>query len=151
MTLGNPSPSTVSKILKELTREGVLQKTPEGRYIQGRKIYFWGRLMAAQNPPIQIIRQQMRYLQEKYKVSVNLFSCTEQTMFCLESYTDSRSPLLYPAGKSLPIHLSVQGAVFFFSPEKLKDQSFIEKEAEFHEEPLLVEDLKKNGSLRSIK
>lgn len=143
MTLGTPSPSTVSKILKELTREGVLQKTPEGRYVLGRRIYFWGRVMVAQNPPIQIIREQMRSLLEKYQVSVNLFTCTGQTMFCLECYMDAKSPLLYPAGKSLPMHLSVQGAVFFIAPDKLSDLAFLESEAELHEETLLVEDLKK--------
>ena len=143
LTLDNPSPSTVSKILKVLTRDGVLRKTPDGRYTLGRKIYFWGRVMASLNPPIQIIREQMRYLHEKHHVSVNLFTCSGQTMFCLECFMDSKSPFLYPAGKSLPMHLSVQGAVFFISPDKLRDRAFLEKEAASHEDSLRVEDLQK--------
>lgn len=141
--LDSPSPSTVNKILKELTGEGVMQKTSEGRYTLGRKIYFWGRVMAAQNTPVQIIRQQMEYLHEKYQVSVNLFTHVDKTMFCLECFMNPRSPLLYPAGKSLPLHLSVQGAVFFIPPEQLDDPEFLEQEAENHEETLLVEDLRK--------
>ena len=141
--LDNPSPSTVNKILKVLTEEGVLRKTSEGRYTLGRKIYFWGRVMADHNTPIQIIREQMKYLHEQYRVSVNVFTCVDQTMFCLECYMDSRSPLLYPAGKSLQLQLSVQGAVFFIPPEKLHDPAFLEKEAADHEEPLRVKDLEK--------
>ncbi len=141
--LDNPSPSTVNKILKVLTEEGVLRKTSKGRYALGRKIYFWGRVMADQNRPIQTIREQMKYLHKKYRVSVNVFTCVDQTMFCLECYMDSGSPFLYPAGKSLPMQLSVQGAVFFIPPEKLHDPAFLEKEAEDHEEQLQVKDLEK--------
>jgi len=139
--LDNPSPSTVNKILKELVREGLLQKTAEGRYTLGRKVYFWGRAMAAQNTPIETIRRQMQHLHRQLRVSVNLFTCVDGTMFCLESYLDSQSPLLYPAGKSLPLRLSVQGAVFFMAAEKLEDPAFLEEEAALIEEPLTVADL----------
>jgi hypothetical protein len=70
-----------------------------------------------------------------------VFTCVDQTMFCLECYMDSRSPLLYPAGKSLPMQLSVQGAVFFIPPEQLHDRESLEQEAAGHEEPLRVKDL----------
>lgn len=139
--LDNPSPSTVSKILKELVREGILQKTAEGRYALGRKVYFWGRAMAAQNTPIQTIRHQMQRLHRQLRISVNLFTCADSTMFCLESYLDPQSPLLYPAGKSLPLRLSVQGAVFFIADEKLADPAFLEEEADLIEEPLTAADL----------
>ena len=139
--LENPSPSTVNKILKELVREGLLQKTAEGRYTLGRKVYFWGRAMAAQNTPIQTIRHQMQHLHQQFRISVNLFTCVDNTMFCLESYLDPQSPLLYPAGKSLPLRLSVQGAVFFIAEEKLADPAFLEEEAGLIEEPLTAADL----------
>lgn len=139
--LDNPSPSTVNKILKELVREGLLQKTDEGRYTLGRKVYFWGRAMAAQNTPLQTIRHHMQHLHQQFRISVNLFTCVEGTMFCLESYLDPQSPLLYPAGKSLPLRLSVQGAVFFIAEEKLADPAFLEEEADLIEEPLTAADL----------
>lgn len=139
--LDNPSPSTVNKILKELVREGLLQKTAEGRYTLGRKVYFWGRAMAAQNTPIQTIRHQMQHLHQQFRISVNLFTCVAGTMFCLESHLDPQSPLLYPAGKSLPLRLSVQGAVFFIADDKLADPAFLEAEADLIEEPLTAADL----------
>lgn len=141
--LDNPSPSTVNKILKELVLEGVLQKSVEKKYTLGRKVYFWGRSMTTQNTPIQVIRQKMKYLHETFRVSVNLFTCVERTMFCLESYLDPNSAFLYPAGKSLALELRVQGSVFFISAEQLKDHDFLEEEALKNEEPLSIADLKK--------
>lgn len=139
--LDNPSPSTVNKILKELTGEGVLQKNYNGRYALGRKIYFWGRAMTTQSTPLQIIREQIQFLRKKYRASANVFTCMDQTMFCLECTVDPDTPLLYPAGKSLPMRLNVQGAVFFIPLDKLQDRAFLEKEASLHEEPLSVDDL----------
>ena len=141
--LDHPSPSTVNKILKELGAEDVIQKSSEGRYALGRKIYLWGRVVAAQNTPIQIIRQQMLHVHHKYQVSVNLFACVDQTMICLECYLDPQTPLLYPAGKCLPLALGLQGAVFFIPPDTLGDSAFLESEAENYETPLRVADLKK--------
>lgn len=141
--LGNPSPSTVSKILKELTLEGVLQKTAEGRYTLGRKVFFWGRATGTQNTPIQIIREQMLLLRDRYQVSVNLFTCSEQTMFCLESYRDDQAPLIYPAGASLPLRLNVMGAIFLLPPEKLDDVDFLKREAENNDEPIALEDIRR--------
>lgn len=140
--LNQPSPSTVNKILKELGAENVIQKSSEGRYTLGRKIYLWGRVVAAQNTPIQIIRQQMLHIHHNYQVSVNLFTCVDQTMICLECYLDNQTPLLYPAGKCLPLALGVQGAVFFILPETLADSAFLEREAENYETPPKVADLK---------
>jgi|GEM_PF-2245478 DNA-binding IclR family transcriptional regulator len=141
--LDAPSPSTVNKILKELVQEGILQKSMEKRYTLGRKVYFWGRVMAAQNTPVQVIRQRMKHLHEWLQISVNLFTCVDKTMFCLESYLDPNAGYLYPVGKSLPLNLNVQGAVFFMPAEKLDDHDFLEKEALKTEEPLSVADLTK--------
>lgn len=141
--LDNPSPSTVNKILRELVHEEILQKTAEKRYMLGRKVFFWGRVMAAQNTPIQIIRQQMHYLHKKFRLSVNLFTCVDGNLFCLESYLDSDSPLLYPAGKSLPLRLSAQGAVFFIPAEKLDDCAYLKEEAKKNEEFIAVEELRR--------
>ncbi len=139
--LNHPSPSTVNKILKELGAEDVIQKSSEGRYTLGKKIYLWGRVVAAQNTPIQIIRQQMLHVHRNYRVSVNLFACVDQTMICLECYLDTQTPLLYPAGKCLPLALGVQGAVFLIPPETLGDPAFLERESESYETPLRVTDL----------
>ncbi len=141
--LNQPSPSTVNKILKELGAENVIQKSSEGRYTLGRKIYLWGRVVAAQNTPIQIIRQQMLHVHHNYQVSVNLFACVDQTMICLECYLDNQTPLLYPAGKCLPLALGVQGAVFFIPPDTLGDSAFLEREAENYETTIRVADLEK--------
>lgn len=141
--LDNPSPSTVSKILKELTQEGVIQKNAEGRYTLGRKVFFWGRVTGTQNTPIQVIREQMRRLRDQYQVSVNLFTRSEETMFCLESYRDDRAPLIYPAGTSLPLNLNVMGAIFLIPPEKLDDTEFLKQQAEFNDEPVALEDIQR--------
>lgn len=140
--LDDPSPSTVNKILKELCAESVVQKTSHGRYTLGRKIYYWGRVVAAQNTPIQILKEQMLHIHQAYQVSVNLFSCVDQTMICLECYLDPQTPLLYPAGKCLPLDLGVQGSVFFIPPETVNDADFLNKQAAKYEVPLAVEDLK---------
>lgn len=141
--LDHPSPSTVNKILKELGADDVIQKSSEGRYTLGRKIYLWGRVVAGQNTPIQIIRQQMLHIHNNYQVSVNLFACIDQTMICLECYLDTQTPLLYPAGKCLPLALGVQGAVFFIPPDMLGDSAFLEREAENYDTPVRVADLEK--------
>ena len=134
--LGHPSPATVTKILKELTRNNVLKKTESGRYTLGRRTYFWGRTMAAKNTTIQIIRSAMDTLHQEFRASVNVFTCIDQRMFCLESIMNPESPALWPAGKSLALHLSVMGAVFFIPEDKLQDESFLQQEIAGHEEDL---------------
>lgn len=140
--IDNPSPSTVNKILKELVGTGVLQKSSNGRYVLGQKIYFWGRAMAVQDTPLQVIRRQMRHLQETYQVSVNVFTCTDKTMFCLECYMDPSTPPLYPAGISQSLRLDVQGAVFFIPPDCLSDPGYLEEQALIFD-GVTLEDLEK--------
>ena len=140
--LDNPSPSTVNKILKELSGAAVVRKTSQGRYALGSKPYFWGRVAIARNTPMQIIRQQMRRIHETYRVSVNLFTRNDETMICLECYLDAKTPPLYPAGKCLPLELGVQGAVFFIPPETLDDPDFLEQEAQNYAVPIAVDDLR---------
>ena len=140
--LDDPSPSTVNKIIKALCAESVVQKTAHGRYTLGRKIYFWGRVVAAQNTPIQIIKEQMHYVHQTYQVSVNLFSCVDQTMICLECYLDPQTPLLYPAGKCLPLDLGVQGSVFFIPPEMVNDADFLNAQVAKYDATLSVQNLK---------
>ncbi len=140
--LSYPSPSTVNKILKELTQEKILEKTGTGRYTLGRKTYFWGRCMAAKNTPIQIIRSCMEQLHKDLSTSVNLFTCIDQRLFCLESIVDPDSPALWQAGKSLPLHISVLGAVFFMSKEQIHDEDFLAQEIARHETKLDLQAVK---------
>ncbi|WP_051564576.1 IclR family transcriptional regulator [Desulfovermiculus halophilus] len=140
--LSHPSPSTVNKILKELTRERILEKNGSGRYTLGRKTYFWGRCMAAKNTPIQIIRSCMEQLHKDLSASVNLFTCIDQRLFCLESIVDPDSPALWQAGKSLPLHISVLGAVFFMSEEQVQDEEFLAQEMSRHEAMLELKEVK---------
>ncbi len=90
--------------------------------------YFWGRCMAAKNTPIQIIRSCMEHLYNDLSTSVNLFTCIDQRLFCLESIVDPDSPAMWQAGKSLPLHISVLGAVFFMSEEQIQDEDFLAQE-----------------------
>jgi DNA-binding IclR family transcriptional regulator len=81
--------------------------------------------MAGKNTPIQIIRSCMEQLHKELSASVNLFTCIDQRLFCLESIVDPDSPALWQAGKSLPLHISVMGAVFFMPQEQLEDVEFL--------------------------
>ena len=139
--LSQPSPTTVNKILKELIQEQVLEKTGSGRYALGRKTYFWGRCMAAKNTPIQIIRSCMEQLHKELRTSVNLFTCIDQRLFCLESIVDPDSPALWQAGKSLPVHISVLGAVFFMSQDQIQDEDFLAQEITRHETKLDLQEI----------
>lgn len=123
--LGNPSPSTVSKILKELGQAEVLHKNGDGRYVLGMKTYFWGKNAVAQRGPMKGVRRHMRYIHETFLASVNLFSCFEEYMFCMESIMSHQSPSLFPAGKGLPLQLPVIGSIFFYPREKLLEQEFL--------------------------
>ena len=139
--LDNPSPTTVNKILKELVHADVLEKTPSGRYALGWKIYFWGRAMGRKNEPIQYIREHMRRLYETFHASINLFTCVDDRMFCLESFMDPESPSLWQAGQSLELRLPVLGAIFFIPPDRLRDDAFIENELQRHRHPVSPEDV----------
>ncbi len=141
--LDNPSPTTVNKILKELVHADVLEKTPSGRYALGWKIYFWGRAMGRKNEPIQYIREHMRRLHGAFHASVNLFTCVDDRMFCLESFMDPESPSLWQAGQSLELRLPVLGAVFFIPPDRLRDDAFIEAELQRHRHPASPEDARR--------
>lgn len=140
--LDHPSPATVTKILKELTREKILEKAGTGAYVLGRKTYFWGRCMAAKNTPIQVIRSCMEQLHKDLRLSVNLFTCIDQRLFCLESIVDPDSPALWQAGKSLPLHISVLGAVFFMPRDLLQDEDFLSQQIAGHEADLDQEEVK---------
>ena len=130
--LGRPSPSTVSKILRELTQAEVLSKTREGRYVIGMKTYFWGKTVAARGGPIREIRGQMARLHRMFQASVNLFTCFEDHMFCLESIMSPQSPALWPAGKGLSLQLPVIGSIFFFRTEQLDDDAFLQAACDSH-------------------
>jgi DNA-binding IclR family transcriptional regulator len=140
--LAYPSPATVTKIIKELTQEKILEKSGTGRYVLGRKTYFWGRCMAAKNTPIQVIRSCMEQLHKDLRISVNLFTCIDQRLFCLESFVDPDSPALWQAGKSLPLHISVLGAVFFMPQDRLLDEDFLTQEIARHEADLDRQEVK---------
>jgi DNA-binding IclR family transcriptional regulator len=131
--LGQVSPTTVNKILKELTAAGALRKARDGRYVMGMKVYFWGRTVAARQGPMQVVRECMAELHERFKASVNLFTCSGEHMLCLESITSPQSPSLWPAGKSLPLQLPVIGSIFFFTQEQLADEDFMQAECERHD------------------
>ena len=53
-----------------------------------------------------------------------------------------KTPLLYPAGKCLPLELELQGALFFMPPERLDDPAFLDAESENLEAALSAEDLR---------
>ncbi|WP_156816852.1 IclR family transcriptional regulator domain-containing protein [Desulfovibrio oxyclinae] len=137
--LGNPSPTTVNKILKELTAADALSKTREGRYVVGMKAYFWGKTVASRQGPMQVVRNCMKELHERFAASVNLFTCSGEYMLCLESITSPQSPSLWPAGSSLPIQLPVIGSVFFYPPERMDDESFLTAECARHDPTLDVD------------
>ncbi|MCF8104900.1 MAG: transcriptional regulator, IclR family protein [Desulfohalobiaceae bacterium] len=141
--LNNPSPATVNKILKELLAETILEKTAHNRYTLGRKVYFWGRSMAVRNTPLQVIKEHMRRLHRDLRVSVNLFACVGDNMLCLESFMDSESPSLWPVGVSLPIQVSILGAIFFIPGDSLSDKDFLQKEIEAHPYPLSLDTLRR--------
>lgn len=137
--LGKVSPTTVNKILKELVAVDALSKAPDGRYVMGIKAYFWGKAVIARQGPMQVVRQCMAELRERFEASVNLFTCSGEYMFCLEHVTAPQSPSLWPAGSSLPLQLPVIGSVFFFSPEQLADREFMQAECVRHDPGLDVE------------
>ncbi len=140
--LGGPSPTTVSKILRELTQADVLTKTPESRYVLGMKAYFWGKTVSRNRGPFRVIREEMARLHEAFEASVNLFTCSDRHMFCLESIMSPQSPTLWPAGKGLELQLPVIGSVFFFSREQLEDDAFLKAECERHRPRLKLEDVR---------
>ena len=78
----------------------------------------------------------MKQLHLELKASVNLFTCIDQNMFCLENFVDPESPSLWQAGSSLHIHIAILGAIFFIPAPKLHDQSFLELEVNSHPYPL---------------
>jgi DNA-binding IclR family transcriptional regulator len=110
--LGQVSPTTVNKILKELTAAGALRKARDGRYVMGMKVYFWGRTVAARQGPMQVVRECMAELHERFKASVNLFTCS---------------------GEHMPLQLPVIGSIFFFTQEQLADEDFMQAECERHD------------------
>jgi DNA-binding IclR family transcriptional regulator len=139
--LGNPSPTTVNKILKELVVMDVLHKTSRKTYVLGIKTYFWGKAAAKRNQPMRVVRVHMRRLHEEFQASVNLFTSSQDNLFCLESFVAPQSPSMWPAGKSLALSLPVVGSVFFYDPEQLQDEAFLKRELRAHHEPISLDDV----------
>lgn len=139
--LGNPSPTTVNKILKELIVMDVLHKTSRKTYVLGIKTYFWGKASAKRNQPMQTVRVHMRGLHEEFQASVNLFTSSKDNLFCLESFVAPQSPSMWPAGQSLPLSLPVVGSVFFYDVEQLQDKAFLKRELATHQESISLDDV----------
>ncbi len=139
--LGNISPTTVSKILRELQSGGVLEKSSDGRYRIGLMVAVWAKSAGARRGPLQIIREQMQRLFDSYEISVNVFTCSNGRMFCLESLMADEGPALWPSGKSLELQLAVIGAVFYYDDNMLRDESFLLAQCERHRPKLALEDV----------
>ncbi|PTN38948.1 transcriptional regulator, IclR family protein [Desulfonatronum sp. SC1] len=140
--LGNPSPTTVNKILKELLGMDVLQKTSGKTYVLGTRAYFWGKAAARSNDPMRVVRAHMRGLHEEFQASVNLFTCSQGSLFCLESFVAPHSPSMWSAGQSLALSLPVVGSVFFHDPVQLRDEGFLQQELAAHREEISLDDVK---------
>ncbi len=141
--LGNISPTTVSKILRELQYGGVLEKSPDGSYQIGLTVSAWAKSVGARRGPMQIIREQMQRLFETYEVSVNVFTCSNGRMFCLESMMADEGPALWPSGKSLELQLAVIGAVFYYDDTVLRDEKFLLAQCERHRPKLTLETVRR--------
>lgn len=141
--LGGPSPTTVNKILKELTRADALRKNREGRYVVGMKAWFWARSAVASGGPMQVVRGCMEELRLRFDASVNLFTCSGDHMLCLESATSPLSPSLWPAGSGVPLELPVIGAVFFLPQERLDDAAFLRAECARHDQDMDMESVQR--------
>lgn len=139
--LSNPSPTTVNKILKELVAMDVLHKTSRRTYVLGTKTYFWGKAAAVRNQPMQAVKAYMRRLHEDFQASVNLFTLSQGSLFCLESFVAPQSPSMWPAGQSLTLNLPVVGSIFFYDPVQLTDQAFLKRELAAHHEPISLDDV----------
>ncbi|WP_028574285.1 IclR family transcriptional regulator [Desulfonatronovibrio hydrogenovorans] len=139
--LGNPSPTTVNKILKELVAVDVLHKTSRRTYVLGTKTYFWGKAAAKRNQPMQVVRAHMRWLHDEFQASVNLFTLSQGRLFCLESFVAPESPAMWPAGQSLALSLPVVGSIFFYDPATLTDETFLKQELAAHHEPISLDDV----------
>ncbi len=131
--LGQPSPTTVTKILKELVAAEVLVKTDTGAYMLGVKPYFWGKAAGRVQDTMQLIRGHMRQLHADFEASVNLFTCSENRMLCLESFMAPQSPSMWPAGHSLPLELPVIGSVFFFQHSTLAEDDVLQSQVQAHD------------------
>lgn len=140
--LGDPSPTTVNNILKELLGMEVLQKTSGKTYVLGTRTYFWGKAAARNNDPMRIVRARMRGLHEEFQASVNLFTCSHGNLFCLESFVAPQSPSMWPAGQSLALSLPVVGSVFFYDPAQLRDEGLLQQELAAHGEEISLDDVK---------
>lgn len=141
--LENPSPTTVSKILRELTAMDVLTKNAHGAYILGIKPYFWGKAAATRQGMMQQIQKQMKILHCEFNASVNLLTCANASVFCLESFMAPQSPSMWQGGQSLDLELPVIGSIFFYTREQLRDEAFLLSEIKKHNEKLSLEQVKK--------
>jgi DNA-binding IclR family transcriptional regulator len=134
--LGNPSPTTVTKILKELTSTDVIAKNSDGAYVLGVKPYFWGKATSRRQGLMQNIREHMKNLHLEFGASVNLFNSSGGNMFCLESFMAPQSPSMWQGGQSLELELPVIGSIFFYPDEKLENEEFLSSEIAKHSEEI---------------
>ena len=134
--LGNPSPTTVTKILRELSAMDVLAKNSGGAYVLGVKTYFWGKAAATRHGMMQTIREEMKQLNEELNVSINLLTCSGGTVFCLESFMAPQSPSMWRGGQSLDLELPVIGSIFFYPADQLEESRFLASELEKHGEAI---------------
>ncbi len=112
------SPTTLSKILRELAENKVIEKTGNGTYILSRKVFYWGQSVKNEQSIMQVLHEELLHLNHVLKASANCFTHIEGTMFCLDRIDEPNSPSLLAAGKKVRIGIGVLGAVFF-KPEKM--------------------------------
>jgi DNA-binding IclR family transcriptional regulator len=121
MAIGNPSPRTTSKILKELINKDVIKKNDDGSYSLSSLVINW----ALSIPRITDIREMafplMKKLSDKFRVSVNLLQYRQNELMCLESIQAPYSPSLLGKGISRPCIFSLVGSLFFMGKEERGD------------------------------
>jgi DNA-binding IclR family transcriptional regulator len=116
--LGEPSPSTVNKILKELLAGNIIQKADSGDYILSEKVAVWGRAALAGKAEYEIIHNKLEALSRSFSVTAKSFIRVSNQIMCVDGVIESNSPALMSVGKREDINLGVLGGVFFLTADE---------------------------------
>lgn len=113
--IGNPSPRTTSKILKELVNKGVIKKNAEGTYVLSTLVMKWAVNVPKVTNIVDLAQPLMERLRVKFRVSVNLLHYVDKKLTCLESIVAPYSPSLLEKGVTRPCICSLVGSLFFMN------------------------------------
>ena len=111
-SLGGISPTTVSRVMRNLVEAGVVCKLENGRYSLDERISFWGLRARQTLYTNRGLHDDLKQLSTTFRVTTTYRMRMDNSICIVDRCLDPHSPSLGEPGRIYPVILPVSGAVF---------------------------------------